>query len=260
MPLKSELQHASLNTLVGPNAFVTGAARGTGRACAEALVAMGANVMAADIIDMDNIPGASTVQLNVADESAVSEAIKKGIGGKPFQIIVNNAAFYRRATFEDHSTELWLNTLAVNLSGPFYIMRAAAQALIAAKLPGAFINMSSIAGTHAHKNCAGYCASKSAILGLTRATALDLAPYDITVNALCPGTVQTEMIKQVAEGLTTELNTDIDGAWAYLKNKIPLGRMQTPTDIAASVCFLASKGARNITGAYLTIDGGETIG
>ncbi|GFZ82728.1 sorbitol dehydrogenase [Paenibacillus marchantiophytorum] len=260
MIVKNENHYPSLNTLVGPNAFVTGAARGTGRACVEALVAMGANVMAADIMDIDDIPGASTVKLDVADESAVTEVIKKGLGGKPFQIIVNNAALYRRAIFEEHSTELLLKTFAVNVSGPFYIMRAAAQALIAVKLPGAFINMSSIAGTHAHKNCAGYCASKSAILGLTRATALDLAPYDITVNALCPGTVQTEMIKQVAEGLTEELNTDIDGAWAYLNNKIPLGRMQTPADIAASVCFLASQGARSITGTHLTIDGGEKAG
>ncbi|MBP1990419.1 SDR family NAD(P)-dependent oxidoreductase [Paenibacillus eucommiae] len=260
MPLDGKFEHVSLNSLVGSNAFVTGAARGTGRACAEALVAMGANVVAVDIIEMEAIAGAQILQVNVADEAAVNEVIKRGIDGKPFQIIVNNAAYYRRTIFEKHSTEVWNNTLAVNVNGPFYIMRAAAQALIAAKLPGAFINMSSIAGTHAHKNCAGYCASKAAILGLTRATALDLAPYDITVNAICPGTVDTEMIKQVAEGLTIELDTDIEGAWAYLHNKIPLGRLQTPAEVAASVCFLASNGARSITGTHITIDGGETAG
>ncbi|MBN2979810.1 SDR family NAD(P)-dependent oxidoreductase [Cohnella algarum] len=248
----------AIHRLVGGTALVTGAARGSGRAIAEAFVAMGADVLAIDLLDMEPIPGAVSLKLDITDEAAVERAVTDGLNGRPFQIVVNNAGIYKQSPFEEHSTDLLNKIMSVNVTAPFVIMRAAANALIDRKLPGAFINLSSIGGTHAHRNCAGYCASKAAVLGLTRATALDLAPHDITVNSICPGTVETDMIAQVAQDLTVELDTDIDGAWKYLYGKIPLGRFQKPEDVASMAVFLASMGARNVTGAQLTLDGGET--
>ena len=125
-------------------------------------------------------------------------------------------------------------------------------------LPGAIVNISSIAGKVAFATQADYCAAKAAVLGFTRGAALDLAPHGITVNAICPGTVDTPMIATVISDLARNQGVSEPEMRDRLIAGIPLGRMVQPADIAAGVVYLASTGARAITGESLTIDAGLT--
>lgn len=240
--------------LVGEVALVTGAARGIGRACAEALVAAGATVIAADIAGQDPLPGGRTVTLDVTDEAALTALI--AASDPPVAILVNNAAIYRERPGLDFPTEEWDRMFAIVARATFVATREVARRLREAGLPGAIVNVSSVAGKFAFPTQADYCAAKAAVLGFTRGAALDLAPHGITVNAVCPGTVDTPMIAAVIRDLAGHAGIAEAEQRARLVAGIPIGRMQRADEIAAGVVFLASSAARAITGESLTIDGG----
>ena len=240
--------------LVGGTALVTGAAQGIGRAVAEALAAAGAHVIAADVAEQTPLPGGRTVTLDVTDEAALVAVIRDA--DPPIAILVNNAAIYRERPGLDFPTEEWDRMFAIVARATFIATREVSRRLREADLPGAVINISSVAGKFAFPTQADYCAAKAAVLGFTRGAASDLAGHGITVNAICPGTVDTPMIATVISDLAGHSGITTAEQRERLIAGIPIGRMQRPDEIAAGVVFLASLGARAITGESLTIDGG----
>jgi NAD(P)-dependent dehydrogenase (short-subunit alcohol dehydrogenase family) len=245
-----------MTSLVSTQALVTGAARGIGRAIAEALVAAGAHVIAVDLADQTPLPGATLVRLDITDEAALTALI--AAAEPPIGIVVNNAGIYRERPGLDFSTDEWDRMFAIIVRATFVTTREVSRRLREAGLPGAVINISSIAGKTAFATQADYCAAKAAVLGFTRGAALDLAPHGITVNAICPGTVDTPMIATVITDLARTQGVSEPEMRDRLIAGIPLGRMVQPSDIAAGVVYLASTGARAITGESLTIDAGLT--
>jgi NAD(P)-dependent dehydrogenase (short-subunit alcohol dehydrogenase family) len=244
-------------TSMGDVALVTGGARGIGRACAEALVAAGCRrVIAADVAPHEPASGAEALVLDVSQPEAVRETFATFVD--PIQILVNNAGVYAARDGLGIETADWLRTFDVIAHGTFYCTREAAARLVGAGLPGAIVNIASIAGKRGFPMQADYCAAKAAVLGFTRAAALDLAPYGITVNAICPGTIETPMMDRVVADLAAVAGRTEEEQRAAMARDIPIGRMQRPDEIAAGVVFLASLQARAITGEALTIDGGLT--
>lgn len=239
-------------------AFVSGAGRGVGRATVDALLDAGAaRVIAADLTapDIDD-PRVTGIALDVTDADAVDAVF----AGAPVAVtvVVNCAGMYRFREGLDMTPEDWARSLAVNLTAPFLVTRAASARMIAEKLNGAIVNVSSIAGKRGFPNQADYCAAKAGLIGFTRASALDLAPHGITVNSVAPGTVDTPMMASVVADLTEQTGLSADAQRAAMARDIPIGRMQTAEEIAAAITFLTSAPARAITGETLVVDGGLT--
>lgn len=245
-----------MTALVGEVALVTGAARGIGRACVEALLAGGAFVYAADVTEHSPPEGAEAVVLDVSDPDAVERLISAA--PRAIQMLVNNAGVYGARAGLEISDAVWRRTFAVITDGTFYCTRSVVRRLLAEGQRGAIVNISSIAGKRAFPDQADYCAAKAAVLGFTRAAALDLAQKDITVNAICPGTVATPMIQAVISDTAANTGRSEAEVRAQIVDQVPIGRMQTPAEIAAGVLFLVSEGARAITGEAMMIDGGQT--
>jgi NAD(P)-dependent dehydrogenase (short-subunit alcohol dehydrogenase family) len=244
-------------TLVGDVALVTGGARGIGRACVDALVAAGCRrVVSADLEPHEPAAGAEGLVLDVADPEAVRAAF--AALDEPIRILVNNAGIYAARDGLAIDTREWLRTFDVIAHGTFYCTRGAAASLVAAGLTGAVVNIASIAGKRGFPMQADYCAAKAAVLGFTRAAALDLAPHGITVNAICPGTIDTPMMDRVVADLAAASGRTEDRQREAMAQEIPIRRLQRPDEIAAGVLYLASDAARAVTGEALTIDGGQT--
>lgn len=247
----------------GQRALVTGAASGIGRAVARRLAAEGAAVTGLDLDaagleeTFDSIPGARQIVADVTGEEAVGAAAEA-------DVLVNAAGILERHDFLAHPPDAWERTLAVNLIAPQRLSRAFARARIESGPPpershvershpaerpnlGAIVNVCSIESFIAIPGHAAYTASKSALLLLTRAFALELAPHGIRVNAVAPGVTETAM--------NAALRADPAQA-GVLSERIPLGRFATAEEQAAGVCFLASPEAAYITGATLPLDGG----
>ena len=248
--------------------LVTGAGSGIGRATAIAMAEAGRNVACADI----NLEAAETVaatarQLGVeamalkADVGDVSEidqmiaAVVAKFGG--LDVIVNNAGVTRAAYIMDLTEQDWDWMHRVNAKGVFFCLQTAARQMIAQGGGGRIINIASIAGRgYAGTSNAAYAASKGAVISLTKTAAQQLACHDINVNAVCPGVTSTALsqanltVRAEQEGVTVAEMTKRRAAM------IPIGRANDPEDIAAMVVFLASPGARNITGQSYNVDGG----
>jgi len=244
--------------LVGRTALVTGATRGIGRACADLLHAHDVRVYAAGRRQIDDARPYETVQLDVTDAAQVDAFMEST--PDPIQILVNNAGMSGVVDYAALEIDLavWRETFAVNVEGTFNCARAVARRLVHERMPGAIVNISSIAGKRGFPGSAHYCASKASVLGFTRGAALDLAPEGITVNAICPGTVDTDMMDELIVSLAKAEGIEPDAVRQRLVADLPQGRMQTAGEVAASVLFLASTGARAITGEALVIDGGAT--
>lgn len=245
-----------MNGLIGDVALVTGGARGIGRACVEALAEAGAFVYSADVKEHDPPKGAESVILDVSDSVAVNKLVERA--SRPIQVLVNNAGIYRARAGLEIADDEWQRTFDVIAGGTFYCTRAVAGRLLREAKAGAIVSIASIAGKRGFPDQADYCAAKSAVLGFTRAAALDLATRDITVNAINPGTVATPMIEAVIRDTAAQSGRTEDAVRAQIVGQVPIARMQTPEEIAAGVVFLASKAARGITGETLAIDGGQT--
>jgi 3-oxoacyl-[acyl-carrier protein] reductase len=244
--------------LDGRRALVTGASRGIGRAIAETLAAAGAAVAvnyarSADAADAV-VAGlrargadAFTVQADVADAAQVAamhEVLAERWGGA--DIVVNNAGISRDGLVMLLAPEAWDEVVAVNLRGTFLCARAALRPMIRRKW-GRIINIVSPAALIGLAGAANYAAAKGGVLSFTRALAREVGRYGITVNAVCPGLVDTDLIAAMPEPER-----------ARHRERIALGRFGDPGEIAQTVRFLASPAASYVTGALLTVDGGLT--
>jgi 3-oxoacyl-[acyl-carrier protein] reductase len=228
-------------------AFITGASRGIGLACAKALAAAGARVILAarDAAKLEaasaEIPGSSWVQIDMSSQESIKEAFAKA--GK-VDILVNNAAITKDGLALRMKREDWDAVLSTNLTGAFLAIQQVMQPMMKERW-GRIINISSIVGETGNPGQANYVASKAGLIGLTKSLAQEIASRNITVNAIAPGFVDTDMTAVLSEDLKNQM-----------LSHIPLKRFGKPEDIAAAVKFLASEDAGYITGAVLNVNGG----
>ena len=242
-------------------ALVTGAARGIGRAIAMAFAEHGAHVAVADLlldggqavtreIDDAGGPRAIALCLDVADPESVRQAVAAAIAefGR-LDILVNNAGIHRGHLIVDFPLDEWEAVFAVNVRGALLCSQAAAKQMITQGEGGCILNMSSASGKKPDQKGAAYCASKSAIIGLTRVLALELGQYGIRANAVLPGATDTQMLREVVDR--------VPGLMDELVARSSLNRIATPRDQANAFVFLASDLASHITGEQLVVSGGE---
>lgn len=239
-----------------PIALVTGAARGIGYACAEAIKANGARLVLADInadgvVDAAARLGDNTLGLacDVADATQVETLfsdIETQLG--PVSILVNNAGIAMPCDFLDVTLDDFRRVLDINLVGAFQATQRAARGMVSNKIAGSIVNMSSINAQVAIPSIVSYCASKGGIMQVTKSAALALAPHGIRVNAVGPGSIDTDMLAAV--------NANPD-AMKMVMSRTPLGRLGSPQEIADVVAFLASDKASYITGETIYVDGGR---
>jgi 3-hydroxybutyrate dehydrogenase len=252
-------------------ALITGGGRGIGRAVAFAFARDGAEIVVAartteqvervaEEISRECGIIALPLSCDVSDARAVSglfEETSKRFG-RGVDILVNNAGIAESAPFMKTSDELWSRHLSINLSGTFYCMRAALAAMIQSGW-GRIINISSIAGKTGAPYIAAYTASKHGVLGLTRSCALEVAMKGVTVNAICPGYVETEMAEHAIENITAKTGKSASDARAVLEQMSPQQRLITTEEVAALALLLASDEGRGINGQAINIDGGSVL-
>ncbi len=230
-------------TFAGKRALVTGAGSGIGAAVARRLAAGGAEVLVADL-EPDAIAGElglRALRVDVRDEAQVAPAMAD------LDVLVNVAGIGSTTSAPDTPLEVWEDVLAVNARGTFLCCKHAIPGM-AARGGGAIVNVASVAALVGLRNRAAYCASKGAVVALTRALAVDHVGDGIRVNAVCPGTVDSPWVRRLVDDAGESLDA--------LRARQPMGRLGTPDEIGDAVLYLA--GAEFVTGSVLVIDGGLT--
>ncbi len=242
--------------LHGRNALVTGGSRGIGRAIGLRLADMGATVFinftsnedaASQVVAEIEATGAKAVpcRFDVSDNKAVKESVSALVKEHgPIQVLVNNAGITKDGLLARMKEQDWDRVLDVNLKGAFNCIQACAMSMMKSRW-GRIVNMGSVVGTIGNIGQANYSAAKAGLEGLTKTVAREMSTRGITVNLVAPGFIETDM----TAGLPEKVKTD-------LLNRIPLGRMGQPEEVADAVAFLASPAASYITGHTLHVNGG----
>ena len=255
--------------LSGKSALVTGAGKGIGLAIALRLAAEGAHVAvgarresdgAAVVAEIESAGGsAQAILLDVVDPASVATGVERAARpDRRLDILVNNAGIGGPTPFDGdvRSDEAWAQILDVNLTGTWRVCRAARPFLP----DGArIVNLSSVTGRFGVAGMAAYSVSKPGLIGLTRSLALELAPRKITVNAICPGWVDTDMGRSGIVRMGKAMQKNVEEAFAFAGKMAPLGEVLSPPEVAGLVAWLASSEARNMTGQALVLDGGQVM-
>ena len=249
--------------------MVTGAGRGIGQAIAMALAGAGAatGLVARTVGEIESTAAAVRAKggrafarpADVADPAALRQALQalvEELG--PVDILVNAAGIAPTAPLVKTSDEMWQKTLAVNLSGVFYAMREVLPGMMERGF-GRVVNVASIAGKTGTPYIAAYAASKHGVLGLTKVAALESAGHGVTVNAICPGYVDTPMTDAGIARIVEKTGVSAAEARRRLEDMSPQKRMVTADEVAALALFLCGDSARGITGQALSVDGGTVV-
>jgi 3-hydroxybutyrate dehydrogenase len=240
---------------------VTGGGRGIGADIARRFRANGDRVtlMARTRNEIETLAdeiGAYAVRIDVGDPASVEAAF---MAAGPVDVLVNNAGMIRTSLVTKTDVRVWEEHLRVNLTGSFLCALKVLPGMLS-RGKGRIINMSSTAGNKGYAYMAAYCASKHGLIGFTRALATEVAARGVTVNAVCPGYIDTPMLRTAADKVAEKSGRDKEQIMALFQGQNPAGRFFTGAEVAEAVVFLASDAAAGINGQSLTIDGGELAG
>jgi NAD(P)-dependent dehydrogenase (short-subunit alcohol dehydrogenase family) len=256
--------------LAGQHALVTGATRGIGAAIADTLGRLGADLT---LIGRDNeslheraVKLAADYRVkvhaeaaDVVDEEAITEAFNNAAAANGMvSVLVNNAGSGKSAPFHKMGRELWDSMIAVNLTGTFNCTRAALPAMLKAG-DGRIINIASTAGLIGYSYVSAYCAAKHAVVGMTRSLALETAKKGVTVNAVCPGYTETDLVRDTIGNIVEKTGRSIEDATAELAASNPQERLVQPWEVAETVGWLALPASASITGQSIPVAGGEVM-
>jgi 3-hydroxybutyrate dehydrogenase len=251
-------------SLAGRHAIVTGGSRGIGRAIAVALSAYGATVT---LLGRDRAAVAETAAAlgervsgdvaDVTDAEAVRSAFFRAVERSgPVTILINNAGQAQSAPLHRTDEQMWQRLIAVNLTGTYHCIHTALPGMLAAG-HGRIVNIASSAGQVGYPYVAAYCAAKHGVVGLTRSLALETATKGITVNAVCPGYTDTDIVRETIGNIRAKTGRSEAEALAALVQHNPQGRLVRPEEVANAVLWLCLPGSESITGQSIAVSGGE---
>lgn len=255
------------NSLIGRHALVTGAARGIGAEIARTLAAEGATLtlLGRDLDALQRVAatlagqGHGIAAADVADAQAVQSAFALARAERgPVAILVNNAGAAESAPFLKTSVELWQRMLSVNLTGSFLCAQAALPDMLEAGW-GRIVNIASTAGQKGYAYVAAYSAAKHGVIGLTRSLALEVARKGVTVNAVCPGYTDTDILRASVANVVGKTGRSEADALAEFSSVNPQRRIVQPAEVADAVRWLCGDGAASVTGQSVSVSGGEVM-
>ncbi len=246
--------------LTGKRALVTGGGRGIGAACARELAAAGAKVIVAGRTAAQNEAVANEIQgeaftLDLLDRKATDAFISE-VG--TIDVLVNNAGAAESAPLDKMTDEIWDKIMEIDATAPYRLIRGFAPKMVKAGW-GRVVNIASNAGVSGYRYSSAYCAAKHAMVGYTRALAIDLARTGVTINAICPGWVQTQIVDEAVSRIAKKTGRSIDEARKTLEVMNPQHRLLDVTEVSHAVVMLCADAARGIHGQTLVIDGGAIL-
>jgi NAD(P)-dependent dehydrogenase (short-subunit alcohol dehydrogenase family) len=268
---QAKASEADRRGFAGRHVLVTGASRGIGWAIAQAFAMRGATLSLAGrdaaLLEQRRAAleqqalgaGHTAFSADLADAEAATAMVRHAVAAHgPVDILVNNAGYGASQPFAKMTAEHWNQMLGVNLSGVFHVTRAAIDGMLPRK-QGRIINIASTAGLTGYAYVAAYVAAKHGVVGLTRALAREFATQGITVNAVCPGYVDTEMTAATIDTIVQKTGRSAEAARAELAKSNPQGRLIQPEEVADAVLWLAGANAASVTGQCIAIAGGEVM-
>jgi 3-hydroxybutyrate dehydrogenase len=249
----------------GRHALITGGGTGIGAAIAARLSEMGARITVVgrrpEPLEevADGLDGAQPVPFDVTDEAAVMEGLKSATERfGPVDVLINNAGAADSSPFTRTTPDAWRAMLDVNLTGVFLMSRAVLPGMVERGW-GRIVSIASTAGLKGYAYVAAYCAAKHGVIGMTRSLALEVAQKGVTVNAVCPGYTETELLSESVENIVDKTGVSEDEARAQLLESNPQGRFVSPEEVAEAATWLMSSNAGAITGQAIVVAGGEVM-